>query len=69
MQANKVIVLLGARLVGKTESIKKLMGKVLEKVLFLNGDDIKSPNLLEIQSTANFKRLLGDRKLLIIDEA
>jgi len=69
LQPNKVIVLLGARRVGKTELIKKLMEKVTEKVLFLNGDDIESHNLLEIQSTANFKRLLGDTKLLIIDEA
>jgi predicted AAA+ superfamily ATPase len=69
MQPNKVVVLLGARRVGKTELIKKLMEKVTEKVLFLNGDDIESHNLLEIQSTANFKRLLGDTKFLIIDEA
>jgi uncharacterized protein len=69
MQPNKVVVLLGARRVGKIELIKKLMGKVTEKVLFLNGDDIDTHNLLEIQSTANFKRLLGDTKFLIIDEA
>lgn len=69
IQAKKVIVLLGARRVGKTELIKKLIEKVTEKVLFLNGDDIESHNLLEIQSTANFKRLLGDTKFLIIDEA
>lgn len=35
----------------------------------MNGDDIESHSLLEIQSTANFKRLLGDTKFLIIDEA
>ena len=35
MQANKVIVLLGARRVGKTELTKKLMGKVTEKAKFL----------------------------------
>lgn len=69
IQVNKVIVLLGARRVGKTELIKKLIEKVTEKVLFLNGDDIETHNLLEIQSTANFKRLLGDTKFLIIDEA
>jgi hypothetical protein len=69
LQPNKVIVLVGARRVGKTELIKKLIEKVNEKVLFLNGDDIESHNLLEIQSTANFKRLIGDTKFLIIDEA
>ena len=45
IQPNKVIVLLGARRVGKTELIKKLIEKVTEKVLFLNGDDIESHNL------------------------
>ena len=69
LQPNKVIVLLGARLVGKTKLIEKLIEKVNEKNLFLNGDDVETHNLLEIQSTANFKRLLGDTKFLIIDEA
>lgn len=69
LQPNKVIVILGARRVGKTELIKKLVEQLNEKVLFLNGDDIESHSLLEIQSTANFKRLLGDTKFLIIDEA
>lgn len=35
----------------------------------MNGDDIETHNLLEIQSTANFKRILGDTKFLVIDEA
>ncbi len=69
LQPNKVIVLLGARRVGKTKLIEKLIEKSQEKYLFLNGDDVETHNLLETQSTANFKRLLGDTKLLIIDEA
>ena len=69
MQPNKVIVLLGARRVGKTKLIEKLIEETNEKHLFLNGDDVETHNLLAVQSTANFKRLLGDIKLLIIDEA
>ena len=69
MQPNKVVVLLGARRVGKTKLIEKLIEKSTEKYLFLNGDDVETHNLLAVQSTANFKRLLGDTKLLIIDEA
>jgi len=69
LQPNKVIVLLGARRVGKTKLIEKLIENLNEKHLFLNGDDVETHNLLEIQSTANFKRLLGDIKFLIIDEA
>jgi predicted AAA+ superfamily ATPase len=69
LQPNKVIVLLGARRVGKTKLIEKLIENTKEKFLFLNGDDVETHNLLEVQSTANFKRLLGDTKFLIIDEA
>ena len=69
MQPNKVIVLLGARRVGKTKLIEKLIEETNEKHLFLNGDDVETHNLLAVQSTANFKRLLGGTQFLIIDEA
>lgn len=69
IQANKVILLLGARRVGKTELLKKIEAKANERILFLNGDDIETHNLLEVRSTENYKRLLGDCRFLIIDEA
>lgn len=69
LKLNKVVVLLGARRVGKTQLIIRLLEKTKEKYLFLNGDDIETHQLLEIQSTSNFKRILGDIKFLIIDEA
>ncbi|MFM2368106.1 MAG: hypothetical protein RL619_402 [Bacteroidota bacterium] len=69
IKPNKVLVLLGARRVGKTQLIKHILKNANEKVLFLNGDDIETHNLLEIQSTANYKRMLGDVKFLVIDEA
>lgn len=69
IQPNKVVVLLGARRVGKTKLIEKIIENLNEKYLFLNGDDVESHNLLESQSTANFNRLLGDTRFLIIDEA
>ena len=69
IQPNKVIILLGARRVGKTKLIEKLIEETNEKHLFLNGDDVETHNLLAVQSTANFKRLLGDTEFLIIDEA
>lgn len=69
IQPNKVILLLGARRVGKTELLKKIESEAKEKVIFLNGDDVETHNLLEVRSTANYKRLLGDCHFLIIDEA
>ena len=69
LKPNKVLVLLGARRVGKTQLINKVIKSTKEKVLFLNGDDIETHNILEIQSTVNYKRVLGDIKFLVIDEA
>ena len=69
LQPNKVVVLLGARRVGKTKLIEKIIENLNEKYLFLNGDDVESHNLLESQSTANFNRLLGETRFLVIDEA
>lgn len=69
IQPNKVILILGARRVGKTEILKKIESEAKEKVIFLNGDDVETHNLLEVRSTANYKRLLGDCRFLIIDEA
>jgi uncharacterized protein len=69
LKPNKVLVLLGARRVGKTQLINKILKNTTEKFIFLNGDDVETHAVLEIQSTANFKRMLGDIKLLVIDEA
>jgi hypothetical protein len=55
--------------VGKTELLKKFASETNEKVLFLNGDDIQTHNFLEQRSSENYKRLLGDIRFLIIDEA
>jgi len=69
LKPNKVLVLLGPRRVGKTELLKKFASETNEKVLFLNGDDIQTHNFLEQRSSENYKRLLGDIRFLIIDEA
>jgi predicted AAA+ superfamily ATPase len=69
LKPNKVITILGPRRTGKTEILKKLHSELSEKTLFLNGDDIETHNLLEYRSSENYKRLLGDITLLIIDEA
>lgn len=69
LKPNKVLVLLGARRVGKTQLINKILKNTTENYIFLNGDDVETHNILEIQSTANYKRMLGDVKFLIIDEA
>ena len=69
IKPNKVLVLMGPRRVGKTELLKNIASEISEAVLFLNGDDIQTHNFLDQRSTENYKRLLGDSRFLIIDEA
>jgi uncharacterized protein len=68
LKPNKAVILLGARRVGKTELIKKFIAECTEPYLFLNGDDLQTHALLESRTLANYSRLLGDIRLLIIDE-
>jgi predicted AAA+ superfamily ATPase len=72
----KVIVLYGARRVGKTTLIKKFIEQYLQKnpaevnrVLLLNGDDIVARQYLESQSIQKLKDLVGNHTLVVIDEA
>ena len=67
---NKVLILLGARRVGKTELIKNYLLTIpKESYLHLNGEDIEDSNLLKERSITNYSRLLANVKLLVIDEA
>lgn len=66
---NKVLILLGARRVGKTELIKHLLLKTGEKKMVLNGEDLDVHLALKDRSVRNYKQFLGDTKLLVIDEA
>lgn len=65
----KVVILLGARRTGKTVLLKKLVAGANEQVLFFNGEDIEVQHLLETRSIANYEKLLGSTRFLVIDEA
>ncbi len=69
LKPKKVCVLIGPRRVGKTELIKKIAQQSKDPVLLLNGDDMQTHLLLEDRSVAHYKQVLGNNKLLIIDEA
>ncbi|MBG6063282.1 putative AAA+ superfamily ATPase [Flavobacterium sp. CG_9.1] len=67
---NKVLILLGARRVGKTELITNYLQTIpSESYLKLNGEDINDSNLLKERSVSNYQRLLMNIDLLVIDEA
>ena len=65
----KVTLLLGARRVGKTALLRKLYLQHESNALWLNAEDALTESLLEERSVANYKRIIGDKTLLIIDEA
>ncbi len=69
LRPNKVLVILGARRVGKTLLIKEFLKEANESVLQLNGEDVNDAALLKERSVANYSRLLNGITLLAIDEA
>jgi uncharacterized protein len=66
---NKVVIILGARRVGKTELIKKIQTESKEKIMFLNGEDHDVHQALQDRSIRNYKNFLADTQLLVIDKA
>lgn len=69
LEPQKVVVLVGARRVGKTVLIQKIVEKLPETVLLLNGEDMAVSELLQRRTVQNYKNFLGKNKILIIDEA
>ena len=66
----RVLILLGARRVGKTSLLKELATSFdSELVLSLNGEDQATLDRLSIKSVENYRAMLGKVKYLIIDEA
>lgn len=65
---NKVLLLFGTRRVGKTHLIREL-AKTQSDALILNGEDFDVQSLLSNRSIASYSRIIGNHKLLIIDEA
>ncbi len=69
MLPGKVLVILGPRRTGKSFLLKQLLAVVNEKHLLLNGEDHTTVELLQNRRVSNYKKMLGDVRLLIIDEA
>jgi predicted AAA+ superfamily ATPase len=69
LQPNKVVIVFGARRVGKTVLVKEILEKLDEPILSLNGEDINVHDKLAIRSAENYKQLIGSYRVLYIDEA
>ncbi len=69
LSRKKVIILYGARQVGKTTLVKKIIEDSSSKSLYLNCDEPDIRELLTQKTSTELKRLVGDHRLVVIDEA
>lgn len=69
LQPNKVVIVFGARRVGKTVLVKEILHKINEPYLYLNGEDINVHDALALKTVEHYRQILGAYRLLYIDEA
>ncbi|MFH0932255.1 MAG: ATP-binding protein [bacterium] len=66
----KIILLYGPRQAGKTFLLNLILPKINEQeVVFLNGDDLRTQDVLSVANLDSLKKVIGPKKFLIIDEA
>jgi len=65
----KVIVLYGARQVGKTTLVKKIIEGVDEPCMYVTGEDIVVRDYLGSLSIEKLRDFVGTKRLLVVDEA
>ena len=68
MFKGKAIVLMGGRQTGKTSLLAEIFPSELDS-LWLSGDDVDLQSMMENMTAQRMRMLLGDRKVIVIDEA
>lgn len=69
LRPGKAVLLLGARRVGKTVLVQRIAERFASTTLLLNGEDYTTFALLKTRSIDRYRRLIGTKTLIIIDEA
>lgn len=69
LRPQKVLLLLGARRVGKTVLLREILKDFSGKSLLLNGESQDTMQMLSERTVANYQRLFSGTELLAIDEA
>lgn len=69
IEPGKVTILYGPRQVGKTTLLSQLSKELSEPCLQISGDQLKYREVLSSEDSQKLKGLIGDSKILIIDEA
>lgn len=65
----RAVILYGARQVGKTTLVKKILGDSSRSSLFLNCDEPDVRESLTQKNSTELQQLIGDNMLIVIDEA
>jgi len=65
----KAIIILGARQTGKTTLLKKYQQQFHDQAIYMLCDEPGVMEMLHNTSTERWKRIIGDKKLVLIDEA
>ncbi len=68
-KAGRVLVVYGPRQSGKTTMLREYYDKCADKKIWLQGDDVILKKELESRTVGKISPILGDSKLVIIDEA
>jgi predicted AAA+ superfamily ATPase len=66
---NNVVIIYGARQVGKTCLVEALVKNYDKSTLFLNADDSDVREMLSAASVTKLKPIIGEYKIIVIDEA
>ena len=69
LHSGKAIIVLGPRQVGKTTLLRGLLQRLEENHRWLNGDDMETRMLFREMTISKWKRLIGNAKLVVVDEA
>ncbi|MEN8204203.1 MAG: ATP-binding protein [Bacteroidota bacterium] len=67
--SGKVVIITGPRRVGKTTMLKRIVEKAGRPFLYLNGEDQSTAELFERRTAENYRNVLADSDMLVIDEA
>jgi predicted AAA+ superfamily ATPase len=65
----KAIILLGARQTGKTTLVRHLINEAEEPAIYINCDEPAAQSVFENISSERWKQLIGNNKIIVIDEA
>ncbi len=66
---NKIIIIYGARQVGKTTLVKQILSKTTLKSEYFNCDYLDVQSLFAYKNAGNFKNIISDLQLIVLDEA